>query len=202
MTEDEARGWIEVQFGSAAVVLLERYARLLIAENERQNLIAPSTIDSIWVRHIVDSAQLVTLAKEDGRWMDIGTGAGFPGLVVAMLRPAATLLVEPRRRRAEFLAQCAALLGLAKVKIRVSRVEDVAEPVGVISARAVASVEKLLQAAAGCGTTHTRWLLPRGKHGLDDIGSLQQRWRGLFHMKQSLTDPASTILICDGPLRR
>lgn len=202
MTEDEARRWIGERFGDDTVTRLAVLAAEVITENGHQNLIAPSTIDTIWVRHLLDSAQLVPLAPECGLWVDIGTGAGFPGLVAAILRPQPTLLVEPRRQRAAFLERCVALLGLGKVEVRVAKVEAVSLEAAVISARAVAPIEKILQAAAGCGTTSTRWLLPRGRSGTSELDGLRARWRGMFHMKQSLTDSESTILICDGPVRR
>lgn len=202
MNEEEARSWIEARFGPTAAALLDRYASLVVAENERQNLIAPSTIVSIWVRHLLDSAQLVPLAFNKGVWIDIGSGAGLPGIVVAILRPAPILLVEPRRQRAAFLTHCRDELALGWVDVRVTKIEAVAQRAAVISARAVAPVEKLLQAAAACSTNTTRWLLPRGRFGPKDLAALRQRWGGLFHMKQSVTDPASTILVCDGPARR
>ena len=202
MNESDAHDWLRTRFGQPAVDALQLLIDTVVAENQRQNLISPLTIDNIWVRHVVDSAQLVPLAPAQGNWLDIGTGAGFPGLVAAILRPQPTILIEPRRQRADFLERCAALLDLTHVEVRPAKVETIAIAATVISARAVASVEKLLQAAAGCGTTTTRWLLPRGRFSDADLQALRLRWRGVFHMKQSLTEPMSKILICDGPHRR
>lgn len=201
MTEEEARHWIEQRFGRDQAVSLSRFAEMVVTENDHQNLIAPSTSTTIWNRHLLDSAQLLPLAQ-DGLWLDIGSGAGFPGMVVAILSDQPVLLVEPRRQRAAFLERCADVLALANVEVRMTKVEAVNVSAAVISARAVASVEKILQAATSCGTTATRWLLPRGRFDEAELQSLQRRWRGVFHMKQSLTDPGSTILICDGVERR
>ena len=202
MTEEEARYWIEQRYKASAIAALSEFATEVIAESTRQNLIASSTIPTIWSRHLLDAAQLVPLAPAEGLWIDIGSGAGLPGLVAAILRPEPTVLVEPRRRRADFLERCVARLGLTNVDVRQVKIESVSITAAVISARAVAPVEKLLHAAAACGNKDTRWLLPRGRTASGEISGLQARWSGLFHMKQSLTDAQSTILICDGPRSR
>ena len=101
MTEDEARSWIRARWGVPRETLLARLVAGILAESSSQNLIAPSTIDAIWSRHVVDSAQLLDFATtHEGGWLDIGSGAGFPGLVIACLRDAPIILCEPRRRRA------------------------------------------------------------------------------------------------------
>lgn len=198
MTEDEARDWIAMRFGAEAVTRLEQYVALLTDEGQRQNLIAPSTSSQIWTRHLLDSAQLAPLAPAQGSWLDIGSGAGLPGLIVAVLRQEETILVEPRRQRAAFLERCVSALGLRHVRVEPVKVQQLRLPSLVISARAVASVENLLQAAAACATTQTRWLLPRGRSAASEVDALRRCWKGMFHMKQSLTDPTSSILVCDG----
>ena len=197
MTEAEARHWIARRFGERAVERLTGLARLVIAENERQNLIAPSTVEAIWVRHMLDSVQLAMHARE-GLWVDVGTGGGFPGLAVALLRDGPMLLVEPRRRRAEFLQHCIEMLGCGQVEISTSKIENITIKADIVSARAVAPVQKLLRAALGCAKDGTRWLLPRGRLLPDELTSLQRHWRGVFHVEQSLTDPDSSILVLDG----
>ena len=92
---------------------LERFADLLRAESTRQNLISASTLASLWERHIVDGAQLVRFEPKPGAtWVDIGSGAGLPGIVIAALVSGRVTLVEPRRLRAEFLRGVVAELGL------------------------------------------------------------------------------------------
>lgn len=202
MNQDDARQWIGDRYGKASLGALDAFVRLVIAESERQNLIARSTLDEIWVRHILDSAQLVPLAETHGTWIDIGSGAGLPGIVVAILRPQVTILVEPRRQRAAFLDQCVKELSLSLAEVRRSKIEEVRTEAAVISARAVAAVDKLLRAAAACATEHTRWLLPRGRFDGNELEEIRSRWRGVFHVKQSLTDSSSSILVCDGPTPR
>jgi len=202
MTEDDARAWVDTHFGSPAVDRLTRFVTMLAEEMQRQNLIAPSTLEIVWSRHLVDSLQLGLLAGAPAeQWLDIGTGAGFPGLVLAMAIDARFLLVEPRRRRVDFLQACADALGLDHVEIPCAKVEQIARPSHIITARAVASIEKLLQSAAACATAETRWLLPRGAVDPKELRGLDRRYGLTFHVEQSLTAADSSIVIADGAKR-
>lgn len=201
MTEEEARTWVAERFDAQAVDRLERMAALVGEEAERQNLISPSTLASIWSRHIVDSLQLVDLAPADGAWLDIGTGGGFPGLAVAAVRDTAMHLVEPRRKRADFLEQAAAELGLPHVTVHASKVEAVRERVKTVSARAVGSIAALVEAARHVASRDTVWLLPRGRVSPEELAGLPQHAR-VFHVEQSLTDPESRIVVLRGVLGR
>ena len=204
MTEDEAKGWIRERFGVEGEGRMAELARLVIDEATRQNLIAPSTLDAIWSRHIVDSAQLIDFAAETpGDWLDIGTGAGFPGLVVAGLTERKTILVEPRKRRAQFLEIAAGALGLSsRVSVVAGKVEAVNEPVAVISARAVAPLTGLFVSALQCSRRKTLWILPKGRSAREDVAVAQQTWHGMFHVEHSLTDPESLIVLAKGVSRR
>ena len=201
MTEEEARGWVGERFDVQAVAKLERMAVMVAEETERQNLIAPSTVPNIWSRHMVDSLQLVDLAPADGVWVDIGTGGGFPGLAVAIVRDTAVHLVEPRRKRATFLAEAAAALGLPHVTVHASKVETVSIRAKTISARAVASVAALVEAARHVASRDTVWLLPRGHVSPEELAGLPQHAR-VFHVEQSLTDPDSQIVVLRGVFGR
>ncbi len=201
MTEEEARGWIGERFDAQAIGKLERMAAMVAAETERQNLIAPSTLPGIWSRHMVDSLQLVDLAPADGAWLDIGTGGGFPGLAVAIVRDTAVHLVEPRRKRALFLEQAADALGLPHVTVHASKVEAVSARAKTVSARAVASIAALVEAARHVASRDTVWLLPRGRVSPEELADLPQHAR-VFHVEQSLTDPDSKIVVLRGVLGR
>ena len=107
---------------------LERFAEILIAENQVQNLISKSTEADLWTRHLADAAQLIGYAPEGASWIDIGSGAGLPGLVIAMLTDAPVTLVEPRRLRAEFLARAVEVLGLGNVTVMQTKGEQVPRP--------------------------------------------------------------------------
>ncbi len=168
VSEDEARDFC-ARFGDAAAIgRLEVLAKLLLAENSRQNLIAKASEPHLWTRHFADSAQLlVHVPRETSPWLDLGTGAGFPGLVIAALRPdIECVLVESRRKRAEFLSHAASAMGLAQCKVIGSRLETVeAFPAGAISARAFAPLDKLLSLSARFSTRDTHLVVAEGAFG-------------------------------------
>ncbi len=203
MTDDEAIALVEHHGGIKAVTRITQFIALLVSENERQNLIAPSTIGTVWIRHVADSIQLLghlVCDRSSLDWVDIGTGGGFPGLVVALASDHRLVLVEPRRRRAEFLQSCCDRFGIAhRTTVRQSGIERVHGRFDIVSARAVASVEKLLHDAAHCVKPTTRWLLPRGRFTDEDKKMLSAK-RAVFHVEQSLTDKSSAILIVDGSI--
>lgn len=200
MNEDEAHEWVADRFGGQAHDRLKRFADLLTVENGVQNLIAPSTMLQIWVRHIVDSAQLLDLVPVQwSTWLDIGTGGGFPGMVVAALAPEKRVtMAEPRRRRAEFLANAVEALGLPNATVEQTNMGAVSGHFDIVSARAVASLRGILSGAAACAATDTIWVLPRGE--IDDLTrqTLGALTSTVFHVEQSITNPASAILILEG----
>ncbi len=204
MTEDDARAWAAARFDADAMARLDQLAAIVTVESDQQNLVARSTLPAIWNRHIVDSLQLVPFAPaDDGVWLDIGTGAGFPGLAAAAVQPDRPfLLVEPRRLRADFLRDAAASLGLDQVDVVTGKVESVETPVAVISARAVAQIDALLASAIQCARKGTIWLLPKGRSAREEVARAQQRWQGMFHVEQSITDMESNIVIASGVRRR
>jgi 16S rRNA (guanine527-N7)-methyltransferase len=203
MIEEEARRWIIERFGVSRETLLARLVEEIRAETAQQNLIAPSTLGAIWARHVVDSAQLLLLANtRGGDWLDIGTGAGFPGMVIACLRAAPITLCEPRRRRAEFLARTATRLGLDHVTVAACKVERLSGVRPIISARAVASLDSLFAAAASVSDRETWWVLPKGQSGREEVEAARKTWHGSFHVEQSITDPHSHIVVASGVRRR
>ncbi|MEG3125057.1 16S rRNA (guanine(527)-N(7))-methyltransferase RsmG [Sphingomonas sp. GB1N7] len=204
MTKDEARNWIEEQFGDVALHRLSDFAHMVEMESARQNLIAASTLPMIWSRHIVDSAQLVLLSgKADGPWVDIGTGAGFPGMIVGILSGLPTILVEPRRRRVDFLQDAVDRLALTDtISVVGSKIETAKVKAGIISARAVAPVSALLESAVHTARKDTLWLLPKGRSAREEVAQAKLSWHGTFHVEQSITDPTSLIVIASGIARR
>lgn len=197
MTEEEAREWVRSRFDVSRETLLERFAAMLREESARQNLISASTLDAIWSRHLVDSAQLILLADVDGSWIDIGSGAGLPGLVVAALADREVTLVEPRAKRVAFLRDAAEALGLSNVTIAGSRIEThrPAKRAAVISARAVAPLYELFAGAQHCTDSSTVWLLPKGRNAESEVEAARGAWQGVFHVEPSITSPDSGIVI-------
>lgn len=198
MTEDEARNWIETRWGADAGGALARYVEMLRVESDRQNLIARSTFATIWFRHIVDCAQLVTLAGEavpGQRWLDIGSGAGLPGVVASILQPRSVLMVEPRRKRADFLQRVVDALTLDAC-VTIGKVETLPpHPSAIISARAVATLSDLLTRAVIHCEPETLWLLPKGQSALPELSEARNNWHGLFHVEHSLTAEDSLIVV-------
>ena len=183
------------------MVLLEALAGEIVDENQRQNLISRSTEAGIWNRHIVDSAQLVCLARRpNGAWLDIGSGAGFPGLVIAALTNAHVLLVEPRKRRAEFLQRMIDRYFDQRVAVAGSRVEvaEMSQSTTNITARAFASIEEIFAVSQRFSAADTMWLLPRGKNAHAELEKASRAWHGVFHVEPSVTDPAAGIVVASG----
>jgi len=204
-SEDVARAWIGDAFAPTPGqwTQLERFVDLLIAENAQQNLIASSTIPTMWVRHIADSAQLLSFDARDGDglWIDLGSGAGLPGLAVAILSARPMLLVESRKRRCDFLRSVAADLGLVHVEVVEAPLERIeTRAAATISARAFAPLDKLLDLSARFSTESTQWLLPKGRNAVKELALLSQPWQRMFHVEQSRTDPESQILVGRGKI--
>lgn len=195
MTEDEAKDWIRERYGVSRETRLAAFVDLLRDEAGKQNLIAPSTLDQIWSRHIVDSAQLLAYAPDNGDWLDIGSGAGLPGMVVALLRDSPVELVEPRRLRTDFLSRAAGELGLSDVVVHTDKIERTQGRVAVISARAVAPLVDLFRIAAHRSTSSTVWVLPKGRNAQSEVAEARRKWHGSFHVEPSITAPDSLIVV-------
>lgn len=201
--EGDARAWLRglPEGDDAAMARLERLVELLAEENQRQNLVSAASLQEIWRRHIADSAQLLPrVPRGTAPWLDLGTGAGFPGLVIAALRPECeVLLVESRRRRIDWLERVCKELDLGQARVMGTRLEDVpTRHVGAISARAFAPLDRLLDLSARFSTSDTIWLLPKGRSAQQELQMLQG-WNHMFHVEQSLTDPEAGVIV--GTLR-
>jgi 16S rRNA (guanine527-N7)-methyltransferase len=198
--EAEARAWLErlPEWDEVASERLERLAALLGEENARQNLVAAASLPHIWQRHIADSAQLLTHVPREtsSPWLDLGTGAGFPGLVIAALRPEIeVLMVESRGRRADWLERARIALGLERARVLGVKLEAVPDrKVCVISARAFAPLPKLLALSARFSTSATLWLLPKGRSAQQELDA-ESQFRHMFHVEQSLTDPEAGLIV-------
>jgi 16S rRNA (guanine527-N7)-methyltransferase len=176
---------------------LGAFVAFLIEEAKLQNLISAATLDHIWARHIVDSAQLLRFAEKTGSWIDLGSGAGFPGLVIALLSDHRVTLVESRARRIDYLSRAVDFLGLNdRVCIAGSSIERVeTAPFSVISARAFAPLPRLLDLAVRFSTVKTLWLLPKGKNAGKELHEAHGRWNLDFNVETSITDSEAGILV-------
>jgi len=170
--------------------------------NQRMNLTAIRERAQQITKHLLNS--LTVHAHLHGTSVaDIGTGAGFPGLVVAAIR-GHVAMAEPRRRRVEFLHACLeALDGGGGSTVEMRKVEALpARTFAVISARAVAALPALLASASHCATPETVWLLPKGRNAADEVAEARRSWHGMFHVEHSVTDRESLIVIAKGVRRR
>ncbi|MBU7580159.1 MAG: 16S rRNA (guanine(527)-N(7))-methyltransferase RsmG [Porphyrobacter sp.] len=202
--ETEARAYVAALTDAAGMARLERFAALGLEENQQQNLIAKATEPLLWQRHIADSAQLLENVSREtlgpnagGPWLDLGSGPGFPGLVIAALCPnMPVVLVESRARRVEFLNRAVAALGLTKCRVEGHRLERVTPfAARAISARAFAPLPKLLELSAPFSTRGTCYVLPKGRSAAMELESLKPSIRAMFHVKHSLTDPEAGIIV-------
>lgn len=201
MTEREARDWLQSQFNVSRETLdrLNWYIAALLAEGEKQNLIAESTRNEVWARHIVDSAQLLLHAPDptaDALWVDLGSGAGLPGVIIAIMSGYDVLMIEMRRKRAEFLEAVIADLGLANANVFCSKAEraQVVSPARVISARAYAPMERLIPSALHLADFSTIWLLPKGQNYENELAIAQSLWHCEACAEPSVTSPESAIV--------
>ncbi len=207
MSEEEAQALLAERFHVPRETLarLAAFVDLLRSDNERQNLIARGTFDNIWSRHILDSAQLVRFVPDDAEtWLDLGTGAGFPGLVVAAIHPARLTMVESRRLRVEFLLRAAEVLALPpETRILCTPVERMEQAsFDVISARAFAPLDRLLDLAQRFAAPETRWVLPKGRNAQSELDAVRKSWQGMFHVEPSLTDPEAGIIVAEQVSRK
>ncbi len=178
---------------------LEAYAELTAKWTKRINLIAKSTIDEIWHRHIEDSVQIYPLAPTFERWVDIGSGGGFPALGIAILARADApdadfVLIESDQRKCTFLRTVARELDL-RVTVLASRIE-VADPqnADVLSARVLASLDTLLPLAERHMKPTATALFLKGRQYQEELSALSADWTYEFTDHPSITDPHSRIL--------
>lgn len=174
--------------------------------NAHINLVAPGTLKDFWSRHALDSAQLLDLAPQSaGTWADLGSGGGFPGLVVAILalseRPGMRVtLVESDQRKAAFLMTAAReIVPEARVEVLAQRAETVA-PLGadVVSARALAPLDQLLPLASRHLGPNGVALFPKGARWQGEVQAALANWRFTLQNHPSQTDPAAVVLAVRG----
>lgn len=183
---------------------LTTYAALLEKWQKAINLVAPKTLPELWERHFLDSAQLFTLAPPGvTRWLDLGSGGGFPGLVIAALGVEGVHLVESDQRKGAFLREAARAMGVPVI-VHVKRIEAV-DPAAlhqamggapqVVSARALAAVKDLLPLAYRLAGPETTYLLPKGRQAEDELTEARRYWT-IAHLDRlpSQTDREANIL--------
>ncbi len=180
---------------------LAAYVDLLARWRKTTNLIAESTFASVWTRHIADSAQLLALAPQARRWIDMGSGAGFPGLVIAIqiadVAGAAVHLIESDRRKCAFLREAVRITGAA-ASVHSQRVEAVEHaslgPVDAVTARAFAPLPLTLKLARPWIDRGAVGVFPRGESARDQIAALPEAASYEIEVLPSVIDARSAIL--------
>lgn len=190
---------------------LSRYVALLEQWQPRINLVAGATLREVWHRHIADSAQLVALAPSSAQtWLDLGSGAGFPGLVIAIMlhgtAEARVTLVESDRRKSAFLAEVARQTGIS-VEIHTARIEQIATqgilaPVDVVSARALAPLVRLIPLSLPFFGAETLGLFPKGRDVESELAAARAGWEFDVETTPSLTDADARIVAIRRPRAR
>lgn len=194
-TLDALTSVIAVSEEEAAQLVLFR--SLLADWSERFNLIGPSVMADFWQRHALDSAQLASLAPTARLWTDLGSGAGFPGVVIAILvrrRPGAHVtLIESTGKRCRFLEHVRDALELP-VTVRQERAETVRLEADVVTARACAPLSRLLEFARPHLKGGAIGLFLKGREVESELTAARAQWRLDAELLPSLSDPAGRIL--------
>jgi len=177
------------------VARFETYAALLQKWQRRINLVASSTLADIWERHFLDSAQLFALLPEQTETLvDLGSGAGFPGMVLAMMGVPDVHLVESDQRKAAFLREVARVADVS-LTIHACRIESVPPLVAdVVTARALAGLPQLLEMAAPFITRKTLCLFPKGQNVEAELTEAHKMWFIQVSRYPSITDPHAVVL--------
>lgn len=209
MSDDRAKALKLTPVSDDALARLDKYAALLIEWQSRINLIAPSTLPQLWTRHIADSLQLLRLAPDAKIWVDLGSGAGFPGIpiacAVAQTPGAQVHLVESNGKKAAFLREAVRITG-APAQVHAERIENYGESYAgktdVVTARALAPLNSLLNQALPFIANGAIGLFPKGQDIEAELTDSSKRWSVGATKANSVTDPEGCILIVRSLNRR
>jgi 16S rRNA (guanine527-N7)-methyltransferase len=188
---------------------LDQFVALLIRRQKTLNLVAASTLPQIWTRHVADSLQLLALAPTARKWIDLGAGGGFPGLVIACALAEASgaqvHLVESKQKKAAFLRDGAAALSLPAI-VHSRRIEefvaDNTQSFDAVTARALAPLDKLLGYAIPLLKTGAVGLFPKGRDVAAELTQASKSWRIKFELIPSKTDPHGRIVLVRSAVKR
>jgi len=202
LAADKARALDLVPVSRETEARLDRFADLLIQWQSSINLVAPSTLPNLWTRHIADSLQLLMLVEAPILWVDLGSGGGFPGMIIACSlaeQPGTVVhLVESNQKKAAFLREAARATG-APVKVHAMRIEDFAaqfsERPDVVSARALAPLPELLREAHPLLKTGATGLFPKGQDVESELTEASKYWKFDYNLASSRTSPDGHVVV-------
>ena len=183
---------------------LRVYAQLLVNWNPSAGLVGEATLNQLWVRHFLDSAQLLRFRpKRPSCWLDLGTGGGFPGMVLAIIAAERApecrfTLVESNQRKCQFLGSVVRKTGV-EVKIKPFRAEELEpEEADVVTARALAPMKRLLALAYRHLGNDGFGLFPKGRNVQEEIAEARKEWRFNLQMHPSVSDTSGSVLVVKG----
>ncbi len=208
MDDDKDRAYLIAHYSvpRETIAELDLYAAMLVAWQGRMNLVGPATIPYLWMRHFLDSAQLLDhVPSRPLDWIDIGSGAGFPGIVIAIMRPDVRMtLVESRAKKCQFLQAVVDACGLSeRVSVRTARIEALPpRHFDVISARALANLSQLFDWGLRFAESDTQWVLPKGAAVKSELADAREKFSFSATLRPSITDPAGRIVLARGVQRR
>jgi 16S rRNA (guanine527-N7)-methyltransferase len=208
---DEQRAWFAATFNVSRETLerLDTYAAMLTEWQAKFNLVGPATLPHVWVRHFADSAQLLQRIEREGAahrptWLDIGSGAGFAGMVIALMTGDSVTLVDSIRKKTVFLETVRDALGLERnVKVLNQRVESLGSvKFDYITARACAPLAKLFDWGEPYAAKSCTWLLLKGAAVEDELAEARRRFVFEHELIPSLTDSRGRIVRAHSVRRR
>jgi 16S rRNA (guanine527-N7)-methyltransferase len=209
LAADKARALALTPVSRETEKRLDLFVEVLLLWQQRQNLIATSTIPQIWTRHVADSLQLVPLAPDAKIWADFGSGGGFPGIAVAcvLAERAGTMvhLVESVGKKVTFLREAVRVNGVSAI-VHHARAEDFAkscaEPVDVVTARAVAPLKTLYEQALPLIAKGAIGLFPKGQDVDAELTEAAKYWTIQATKVPSVTSPEGQIVVVRGLVKR
>jgi 16S rRNA (guanine527-N7)-methyltransferase len=210
LAADRARALVLTDVSRETTARLDRFVELLLTWQRTTNLIAPSTVPRLWTRHIADSLQLLDLAPDARVWVDLGSGAGFPGLAIACAltgRPGAVVhLVESNAKKAAFLREAQRVTG-APAGVHALRIENFVDSfrdrADAVTARALTSLKKLYDQSAPLLGPETLGLFPKGQDVEAELTEAAKCWNiSKLTLVPSRTDRSGRIVVVQGLERR
>jgi 16S rRNA (guanine527-N7)-methyltransferase len=202
-SSDRARVLAQQIVSRETISRLDAFAELLLAWQAKTNLISDSTVSKLWTRHIADSLQLLKLAPKARIWVDLGSGGGFPGLIIAcaLEPPAMVHLIESNMKKAAFLREAVRITG-APATVHAERIEDFLQHIqvvpDVVTARALAPLPKLLGYVAPLVEKGAQALLLKGQDVADELTGASKCWKINVELVPSQTDADGRIVVIRG----
>jgi 16S rRNA (guanine527-N7)-methyltransferase len=209
VSPDRARALALIHVSRETLERLDKFVALLLKWQQSMNLVAPSTVGQIWTRHVADSAQLLRLAPEARIWVDLGSGGGFPGLVMACalagVVSAQIHLVESNARKSAFLREAVRVLAVPAL-VHSARIEDFGKrfdgPADAVTARALAPLTQLLRYAEPMLKRGAQGLFPKGQDVEAELTAASKYWSIDASLVPSITSAEGRIVMIRRAERR